>query len=433
MKYNPITNNKTLPEGWKLLELKNLSNYISRGKQPKYVDGSSCYVLNQKAIQSDGIKKEFLRQHDPQKVVDERHFIKKNDIVINSTGTGTVGRVYHFMDVPEEKLFTDTHVTTIRIKENKVLPRFLYYQLVHTNYQRYILRTFVSGSTGQVELNKSSVEEFPIIFPSIQKQYQIIKPLMYLDQKIKLNNSIIANLEELAQTLFKRWFVDFEFPNEEGEPYKSNGGKMVESELGMIPEGWNLNKLNEISKLIMGLSPKSSTYNEEGEGLPLLNGAADFDGSSLAPKRYTSDPKRISIKSDLILCIRATIGNLTYSDSEYALGRGVAAIRPYKREYSELLYHFVLRSINRLKAQATGSVISGLSKPDLENIIILVPNDKKLNEFHNVFSSIQLKQQQLSEENIRLINIRDTLLPKLLSGEIELPDGMEVTDDVPIS
>src|SRR5699024_11731247 len=97
-------------------------------------------------------------------------------------------------------------------------------------------------------------------------------------------------------------------------------------------------KLNEISKLIMGLSPKSSTYNEEGEGLPLLNGAADFNGSSLAPKRYTSDPKRISIKSDLILCIRATIGNLTYSDSEYALGRGVAAIRPYKREYSELVY-----------------------------------------------------------------------------------------------
>src|SRR5699024_9833256 len=164
------------------------------------------------------------------------------------------------------------------------------------------------------------------ITEEIKDQENIGKTHLNILKKIHVNKEIINKLEELAQTLFKRWFVDFEFPNEEGKPYKSSGGKMVESEFGMIPEGWNLNKLNKISKLIMRLSPKSSTYNEEGEGLPLLNGAADFNGSSLAPKRYTSDPKRISIKSDLILCIRATIGNLTCSDSEYALGRGIDAI-----------------------------------------------------------------------------------------------------------
>lgn len=321
-------------------------------------------------------------------------------------------------------------VLVIRPNE-KVIPDYLYYFLSQDKIFDYMVQT--SKGTKMPRGDKQALMDYELAIPNLDIQKNISKFFSNIDKKIEINNSLISNLEELAQTLFKRWFVDFEFPNEEGKPYKSSGGKMVESELGMIPEGWNLNKLNEISKLIMGLSPKSSTYNEEGEGLPLLNGAADFNGSSLAPKRYTSDPKRVSIKSDLILCIRATIGNLTYSDSEYALGRGVAAIRPYKREYSELLYHFVLKSINRLKALATGSVISGLSKPDLENIIILVPDAKKLNKFHNVFSSIQLKQQQLSEENIRLVNMRDTLLPKLLSGEVELPDDMEVTDDVPIS
>lgn len=350
-----------------------------------------------------------------------------NEFKVKGPGviTGRSGLLGHVYYIEEDFWPLNTSLYVEDFKGNN--PLYIYYLLQTMNLENY------NAGSSVPTLNRNHVHLLEVKIPVKSIQEKIAKTLYMFEQKIKLNNSTISNLEELAQTLFKHWFVDFEFPNEKGKPYKSSGGKMVESEFGMIPEGWNLNKLNEISKLIMGLSPKSSTYNEEGEGLPLLNGAADFNGSSLAPKRYTSDPKRISIKSDLILCIRATIGNLTYSDSEYALGRGVAAIRPYKREYSELLYHFVLRSINRLKAQATGSVISGLSKPDLENITILVPDDKKLNKFHNVFSSIQLKQQQLSEENIRLVNIRDTLLPKLLSGEIELPDDMEVTDDVPIS
>lgn len=358
--------------------------------------------------------------------------IKKGDILYSEIRPKN--KRYAFIDFDSENYVVSTKLMVLRVKDYKLLNnKYLYYYLTCNNIVNHLQNLAESRSGTFPQITFTEVASLEIALPTLQTQKSVVDFMDDLNDKLNVNNAIISNLEELAQTLFKRWFVDFEFPNEEGNPYKSSGGKMVESELGMIPEGWNLNKLNEISKLIMGLSPKSSTYNEEGEGLPLLNGAADFNGSSLAPKRYTSDPKRISIKSDLVLCIRATIGNLTYSDSEYALGRGVAAIRPYKIKYSELLYHFVLRSINRLKAQATGSVISGLSKPDLENIIILVPDDKKLNKFHNVFSSIQLKQQQLSEENIRLVNIRDTLLPKLLSGEVELPDDMEVTDDVPIS
>src|SRR5690625_193237 len=137
-----------------------------------------------------------------------------------------------------------------------------------------------------------------------------------ITSKIDHNNHINQTLEEMAQAIFKHWFLDFEFPNENGEPYKSSDGKFVESELGMIPEGWKVVSLSDIGTLLMGLSPKSSTYNEEGKGLPLLNGAADFNGNLIAPTKYTTDPKRICNLGDLIFCVRATIGNLVYADKQ---------------------------------------------------------------------------------------------------------------------
>lgn len=415
-----------IPKNWEVVRIEDIGQVIGGGtpstRQEEYYGGDISWITPKDLSR---YRKKYIAngsRNITEKGLDNSsaRLLPKNTVLLSSRAP--IG----YVAIAKNELCTNQGFKSVICDESKIFPDYLYYMF---KISKRRLESIASGTTFK-EISGKKVKQFKIPLPPLNEQLKIVKILNHLDSKLELNNQIIFNLEELAQTLFKHWFVDFEFPNEEGKPYKSSGGKMFESELGMIPEGWSFKKLNEVSKLIMGLSPKSSTYNEEGEGLPLLNGAADFNGSSLAPKRYTSDPKRISIKSDLILCIRATIGNLTYSDSEYALGRGVAAIRPYKREYSELLYHFVLRSINRLKAQATGSVISGLSKPDLENIIILVPDDKKLNKFHNVFSSIQLKQQQLSEENIRLVNIRDTLLPKLLSGEVELPDDMEVTDDV---
>lgn len=438
--YNPITNNENLPQGWNLLKLKELSNYISRGKQPKYIDGSPLYVLNQKAIQTDGIKKEFLKQHDPKKVVDERHFIKINDIVINSTGTGTVGRVYHFIDIPDETLFTDTHVTTIRVKEDQIVPRFLYYQLIHNNYQRYILKTFVSGSTGQVELNKSSVEEFPVIFPSIQNQQKIIKPLTYIDQKIKLNKAIISNLEGLAQTLFKRWFVDFEFPNEERKPYKSSGGKMVESEIGMIPEGWEVKQLNEIVKH----SKKTFNPNKEEQiqvahfSLPAYDSKQYpifEDSKTIKSNKYYIDENsvmfsRMNPKTSRTWLPNIQIKYVNVCSSEYVvLDTSLHANKGY-------IFSLIMSNDfnNYLINNATGSTNSRQRvRPEVSLKYTFAHNKNKAREFEQKVGSFYKEIINLREEIFSLSNIRDTLLPKLLSGEIELPDVTEVTDDVPIS
>jgi type I restriction enzyme S subunit len=156
--------------------------------------------------------------------------------------------------------------------------------------------------------------------PTLEKQIAIGDTLGSMDDKIELNQQMNRTLEAVGEAVFRRWFVDFEFPDEEGRPYKASGGEIVDSELGELPIRWRIGKLKEVADLVMGISPKGTSYNEAGEGVPLLNGAADFQGTLVVPRKWTTEPIRICKKGSLLFCIRATIGNLVFADREYCLG-----------------------------------------------------------------------------------------------------------------
>lgn len=304
-----------------------------------------------------------------------------------------------------------------------------YYLMYYLNSLK--LRYLDSGSA-QSQITINDLGNLKVTLPSLEIQKEVANLLRTYDKKIQLNNQIIFNLEQLAQTLFKRWFVDFEFPDENGEPYKWSGGEMVEGELGMIPEGWKSGRLTDIATLIMGQSPKSDTYNEDGLGLPLINGASDFKKDQINPLKYTTDPKRESKEGDFIFGVRATVGNVTYVDKEYALGRGVGIARAKKNEYREMLYFQLITGINHLKSTATGSVYISFTKSDIEGIKVIIPNTNVVKLFHGTVKSFLEQKNTLIIQNDKLVNLRDMLLPKLLSGEIEIPDENEVNSDVSI-
>ena len=276
-----------------------------------------------------------------------------------------------------------------------------------------------SGTFPQITYNELS--RMKIKLPPLDEQKAIAHILSTLDDKIEVNNQINKTLENMAQVIFKQWFVDFEFPNEDGEPYKSSGGEMVESELGMIPKGWEVVELNKLAKLTMGLSPKSESYNTDYIGTPLLNGAADFNNGLIKANKFTTQPTRICEKGDLVFCIRATIGNITFADQEFCLGRGVAALKPLSGSYIGLIYFNLDMAMERLKANATGSVILGLSKPDINNLKIILPSEDILNRFSEISNNILNFKHNFEREIGELIDIRDSLLPKLMSGEIRVP------------
>ncbi|WP_239748515.1 restriction endonuclease subunit S [Mammaliicoccus sp. A-M2] len=315
-------------------------------------------------------------------------------------------------------------VLIFEAKNEKVSPEFLYYILSQDNFFDYVMKS--SKGTKMPRGDKQAIMKYEAFVFSEKVQKKIVNILESLDKKIAINKELINTIEEISQTLFKNWFIDFEFPNEEGKPYKSSGREMVESELGEIPVNWKVTTISDISKITMGQSPKSDTYNTDKIGLPLLNGAADFKNCNLSPNKYTSDPKKTGNKRDYVFGVRATIGLVTELDNTYAIGRGAGIATPLNSSLKEFVYETLKKAFNEFKYTASGSVYLNISKNDLNDFKLVKPTDKLIEKYHSHMKGILTQKQNLIQENITLKNLRDTLLPKLLSGEIEIPDELEV-------
>lgn len=433
MRYNPLISKNT-PNNWQVKRLEEVSNFVSRGKQPKYVELSNIYTLNQKAIRWGSIQHENLRYHNPDFPVDEKYFIKKNDIVLNSTGVGTVGRVFHFAHTPKVRMFADSHVTIIRSEEEVLRSKFLYYQLSDVRFQSYILNTLLAGSTGQVELNKSKIMGMEILIPTIEEQDKIVDKLRYLDSKIELNNQIISNLEELASTLFKRWFVDFEFPDENGSPYKSSGGTMIDSELGEIPDGWRLSKIGEEVQIVRGASPRPiQEFMSDSSGRPWVK-ISDANSASSCfinrTKQFIIDKgisrSRTVEPGTLILSNSATPGIPKFMDILASVHDGWLIFNDYRTFSKEFLYLLLLNKRKSILSLSNGSVFRNLKTDILKKFPVVVPNEIILRQAQILYENIFKIILHHSREITTLEQLRDSLLPKLLSGEIELPEDEEV-------
>jgi type I restriction enzyme S subunit len=187
-----------------------------------------------------------------------------------------------------------------------------------------------------------------------------------------------------------------------------------------IPEGWEVKDLHEVAKCIMGQSPKGESYNQNGIGTPLLNGPADYENGALKGRTFTTEPTRLCQKNDLVLCIRATIGNLVYSEQEFCLGRGVAAVRANDRRLSELIYFLLIQEIERFKVQATGSIIVGITKDDLIESKCLIAKDDIIHSFHSQIKPQFDKIRINKKENQKLTELRDWLLPMLMNGQVKV-------------
>lgn len=396
------------------VQLNKLSTYIYRGKQPKYAT-EGIPVINQKAIQWDTFDKSVLKYHDENKKVDKRHFIKKNDVLINSTGTGTVGRVYHINYEPD-LMFADSHITIVRTNEELLMSRFLYYQMRTTQFQAMILNEFLAGSTGQVEFNKSMIEKLPINVPSISYQYKVVNILSKLDKKIETNKKIIANLEEISQTLFKRWFVDFEFPDKNGNPYKSSGGQMVDSELGEMPKNWKVDELGTYIKIKSGKRPKIKVDNKDSENVVPVIGASKIMGYT---NDYLYNEKIIIIGRVGTHGVIQRFSTRTWpSDNTFVI----------TSDFESIIYQF-LKSIDYVSLNR-GSTQPLLSQKDIKNTKVVMPtNENLLSEYQKENNHIFKMIVQKNIENQKLTQLRDSLLPKLMSGELEIPDDIEVNED----
>ncbi|WP_353948325.1 restriction endonuclease subunit S [Sporolactobacillus sp. Y61] len=231
----------------------------------------------------------------------------------------------------------------------------------------------------------------------------------------------------MAQAIFKHWFVDFEFPDENGNPYKSSGGKMIESELGRIPEGWEVVSVSEIADILSGGTPKTKIKRYWDGNIPFFtpkdarNGCYTLDTEKLITKEGLEKcNSRLYGKDTIFITARGTVGKLNLASRNMAMNQSCYAIwHKNDRQYYML---FSLRSIiKKIINNASGAVFSAINVKDFNTFKLVNAPDSIIKNFDCIVHPIFEHILALSNQNKILESVRDTLLPKLMSGEIRVP------------
>ena len=296
---------------------------------------------------------------------------------------------------------------------------FIYY-LLKNNID--IIENHANGSTFK-EISGSVMKSLEFGIPSLREQKAIAHILSTLDDKIEVNNQINKTLENMAQAIFKQWFVDFEFPNENGEPYKSSGGEMVESELGTIPKGWEVVQFRDIFRFVKGKKPKTIAECEFKDSEKYLT----IDVLNRNSVLFCSKEKVIEANSeDVLMVMDGASSGAVYFGQKGVVASTLAKLELISQKVSnQFLFYAIKYFENDIKTHTTGSAIPHTDKEYAYRLMIALPNDislqTKIDDLLRDISDTFIAREQ---ENVVLKATRDALLPKLMSGEVRVPlDG----------
>ena len=294
---------------------------------------------------------------------------------------------------------------------------FLYYVFLN------IRRRLSNQANGSVFMNLKTdiVKDFVIKLPTLDDQRRIASILSSLDRKIELNNKINADLEEMAQAIFKNWFVDF-------EPFKD--GKFVDSELGMIPEGWKVGCLGDMGNIVCGKTPSKANSNYYGGDIPFIkipdmhgNVFVESSEDRLTELGSLSQIKKLIPPSSLMVSCIATVGLVSINTKPSHTNQQINTVIPHNKSALFYLYQHIKNNEEFLKNMGRGGTTTlNVNTKSFSNIRLLIPSEIALEQFHRVVEGLFKKIELNLHESRTLSLLRDTLLPRLMSGEIEVPE-----------
>ena len=381
------------------------------------IDGKGTYGIAASAVDYDSRKQTYLRITDINddgtinfgglKSVDaedsNKYILKENDIVFARTGA-SIGRSYFYQK--EDGVFVYAgFLIKYSLDPQKVNPRFLKYYTHSKLYYDWV-HSFDSGAT-RGNINAKTFGDMLIELPDRKCQDKIVSILKALDDKIAVNRRICENLEAQAQALFKHWFIDF-------APFKD--GKFVESELGMIPEGWRVGTLFDIADVYDSRrKPLSGMQRANMEKIYPYYGATD---QMDMVDSYIFDGRYVLMGEDGSVVRENGLPYIQYVWGKIWVNNHAHVLSGKDGFTTEMLIPFLTKY--NIKGLITGAVQAKLNQASMANIKIAIPPINILNECNGLFDSIYAKYRQCKLESSRLSTLRDTLLPKLMSGQIKL-------------
>lgn len=407
---------------WKEVRLGDVCSKIGSGATPSggkeaYKGGDYHLIRSQNvldfAFSKDGLASINDEQANKLKNVE----IIQGDVLLNITGDS----VARCCIVPSEILpaRVNQHVAIIRPRKEELDNNYLLYYLQY--YKRQLLQLASAGATRNA-ITKAMIENLILPCPkSLEDQRCIASILSSLDRKIELNNKINANLEEMAQAIFKNWFVDF-------EPFKD--GKFVDSELGMIPEGWKVGCLGDMGAVVCGKTPSKANSNYYRGDIPFIK-IPDMHGNVFVENsedRLTEEGSLSQIKklippySLMVSCI-ATVGLVSINTKPSHTNQQINTVIPHNKSALFYLYQHIKNNEELLKNMGRGGTTTlNVNTKSFSNIRLLIPTETTLERFNEIVEGLFKKIELNMQESRTLSLLRDTLLPRLMSGEIEIPE-----------
>lgn len=392
---------------------------------------SNKNIIDSKIVISENDRriseKDYLR-------INKRTKLEQGDVVIATVGTiGKTAVLYN----PNNFVFQRS-VGIIKTKKEKLDPYYLKYYIDVPSFQMRLQN--LSKGAVQKCLFINDIKELEVNIPSIEEQKKVCEVLKCLDAKIENNNNTIFILESMAKTIYDYWFLQFDFPNDEGKPYKSSGGNMVwNDELKReIPEKWNVKKIKDcVQHINTGLNPRNHFSLNEGGNVKYITvknltttGIIDFSGCDKITKEVKQIINKRSMieKGDILFASIAPLGRcfLMYETPEdWEINESVFAIRPnYRVVNSEYLYMFFMSDwfIKKSEHASTGSIFSGIRISTLEDTYIIVPPKSVLDSFKIIVESLYRMKFNNNKQNQELASLRDFLLPMLMNGQVTFKD-----------
>lgn len=334
----------------------------------------------------------------------------RGDVVI--THRGTLGQIVYIpSDSKFERYVISQSQFRLRLKQDIVRPDFFVYFFHTKDGQHRILMNASQVGVPALARPTSTFKDVAICLPNLDVQNSIMDILLALDNRIEVNKRINDNLEQQAQALYKSWFVDF-------EPFKY--GVFEESELGLIPKGWRVGMLSDVANVTMGTSPAGSSYNVTGEGDVFYQGRAEFGFRFPSRNMYTTEAKRFAEIDSVLLSVRAPVGDINVAEERCCIGRGLASVQSKTGNNSFVLY--LMQNLQPVfdRFNGEGTVFGCINKKALEDLTILIPDKESMARFDDVCSKMDGQIKTLDQESRRLAQLRDTLLPRLMSGELNI-------------
>ena len=350
------------------------------------------------------------------------------------TQRGTLGQVSLVPSSPFDRYLVSQSQMKVTFNRDVAEPLFFYYVLSSPEQKDYVRRNAIQ--TGVPHTNLSVFRSTPVPVPPLDEQRGVAHILGTLDDKIELNRRMNATLEAMAQALFRSWFVDFDpvrakmegrdtrLPKEIADLFPD---RLVESELGVLPDGWRVGHVEDGFEIIMGQSPPGHTYNDTGDGLPFFQGRSDFGFRYPTNRKYCTAPNRIAQSWDTIVSVRAPVGDINMAWERCCIGRGVAALRPSSGAVSFAYYTAQALQTYMREYEHTGTVFGAINRKQLARLPLQQPAADIVGAFEHLVhpwdQTIRLRTAEVDTVTV----LRDALLPKLVSGEVRVRDVEQLT------